>query len=208
MKILSHHCRIVITVSAIIALGGCRGDISDKPPIHLNPNMDNQRYYQAQEPNPFFADERAMRPQVPGTIAIGEMRDNSHLHQGKIGGKFADKLAIRLSPKMLAYGKQRYEIYCTPCHGFTGESKEAVLVKRGIKVRPPSYLDPRLRAMPLGQIFHTMSNGVRNMPPFKAQIPVADRWAIAAYVRVLQVAGTASIERVPRAVAKQKGWRK
>jgi hypothetical protein len=191
-----------------LTLLGCRGDLSRDPPIHLNPNMDDQAYLEAQEPSTHFDNGRGMRQPVPGTIAIGSLKDNEGFYRGKRQGQFVDRLQVALNRRLLDRARRRYEIYCAPCHGLTGEGTDAPMRKRGMIVPPPSYLDPRLRAMPVGQIFDLISNGVRNMPAYAPQIPTRDRWAIAAYVRALQIAGSATIERVPRAIAEQKGWAK
>lgn len=192
-------------LASLVGLTACRGNKSPNPPIHLQQNMDFQKRFEMQEENPFFADRRAMRPQPKHTIAVGELRESKLFYQGLLGDKVSPRLPLRLNQRLLARGQDRYRIYCSRCHGLAGDGK-GILTKRNIKVPPTSYLEPRLLAQPVGHFFQVMSKGIRNMPSLAAQIPVRDRWAIAAYVRALQIAGAASLEQVPAATARQKGW--
>jgi mono/diheme cytochrome c family protein len=202
----SSFFRAGLFVSLLLFLG-CRGNLSEEPPVHLNPNMDNVARYDPQEPSRFFEDERAMRPEVPGTVARGSLKSDSHLFRGKgPDGQPAATLPVDLSRELLLRGRARYDIYCTPCHGGAGMG-DGIVVKKGL-LPPPSFHDDRIRAMPVGQIFDVISRGVRNMPPYGPQIPVRDRWAIIGYVRALQAGRTASIEDVPADIAASKGWKK
>ena len=176
----------VLAVSA--AVFGCRGEKSADPPVHLNLNMDFQAKFKAQTQNEFFADRRADRSPVPGTIAMGELEEDAHFFAGQVAGAFAKELPAALAKdlkKTLARGKDRYDIYCRVCHGGLGDGK-GITTTRNMVVQPTSYFDPRVLGMELGEFFEIISNGRRNMPPLRYQIPAADRWAIAAYVRVLQ----------------------
>jgi mono/diheme cytochrome c family protein len=146
-----------------------------------------------------------MRPPVPGTVAVGEPKQDAHLERGKLGGENASTLPLELDRELLDRGRRRYDIYCAPCHDRTG-SGNGIVVQRGL-VPPPSFHDARIRAMPVGEIFNVISNGVRNMPSYAAQIPVRDRWAITAYVRALQVARKAGLEDVPADIAGSKGFK-
>lgn len=207
MRTVSIALRAAAIFAALtMGLAGCRGDLATDPPIHLNPNMDNQKYIQAQEPSTFWKDGRGMRPQVPGTIAIGELHESTRLYQGTVRGKPVKKLPVKLTENLLKRGQARYNIYCRPCHGRTGTAKHAPVPTRGMVIQPTSYLEPRLRRAPIGHFFQVITNGIRNMPSYAVQIPVRDRWAIAAYVRVLQIAGSQPIERIPPAVRQRKGW--
>lgn len=201
----------------VLAAGlGCRGTTSESAPIHLNPNMDDQGYVEAQEPSAFFADGRGNRLPVAGTVRRGAtaaerediLREDDHRYRGRQPGTdgkvFAHTLPMELTPALLARGRERYGIYCTVCHDATGGG-DGVVVRRGM-VQPPPYDDQRLLAMPVGLLFDVVSNGVRNMPSYAAQIPVDDRWAIVAYVRALQVARTATLDDVPPEVARERGW--
>lgn len=176
------------------ALAGCRGTTSSQPPIHVQLNMDHQRRLEAQESFGFFSDGRAMRPRVEGTVPRGALYADDHLYRGRDdAGGFAatlpshgpDGKTLALDEKFLAHGQTRYQIFCSPCHDATGHG-DGLVGARGM-VRPPSLYDPRIMAMPVGQYFDIISNGVNNMPSYRVQIPPKDRWAIAAYVRTLQI---------------------
>lgn len=169
------------------------------PRIHIIRDMDNQMYYEAQSANPLFADGRAMRPPVPGTVARGEDELDDHLHRG-LGpdGSFVDAFPaqVKVDPALLARGRERYGIYCAPCHGYTGWGDGMIsrrvreLQGRNVTdiqwVPPTSYHTPNMQTYPVGQLVHVITNGVRNMPPYGAQVDTHDRWAIAAYVKALQ----------------------
>ena len=200
-------------ISSVLGLGviaaglaACRGQQSEETPIHLNPNMDNQQYLQPQEPSPLFADGRAMRPEVPGTIPVGELREDDHMFRGTVGGVPATTLPVELDDALLARGRERFDIYCTPCHDGAGTG-QGIVVKRGM-LPPPSFHDDRIKAMPVGEIYGVITNGVRNMPSYAVQIPPEDRWAIVAYVRALQLSRSASLSDVPADIAASKGWTK
>ena len=191
---------------------GCRGDTSSKPPIHLNQNMDFQARLDAQEETSFFADGRAMRPQPEGTVARGELRDDTYLHQGKSNDRYGVSLPatddqgrpFELSRAFVERGRERYNIYCAPCHGQTGVGN-GIVVARGM-LPPPSFHDERLLGFPLGQIYDVVTNGARNMSGYKWQIPVRDRWAIAVYVRAIQISRNARLSEIPAEEAAAQGW--
>jgi cytochrome c553 len=137
------------------------------------------------EQSTVFEDRRAARPLVPGTVARGQLRADTALYTGKTGDALVEALPIPLTAQMLSRGRERYEVFCTPCHGRVGTG-EGIVVKRGMRP-PPSYHIQRLREAPLGHFFDVMTNGFGVMADYAAQIPPADRWAIAAYIRALQV---------------------
>ena len=175
---------------------GCQGDITGSSPVHLNPNMDNVNYIEAQEPNPFFADGRGMRPHVEGTFPFNGTAiagvNKQHLYEGKLNGEYVATLPaegpsgekITFGVDMVERGQERYNIYCAPCHSESGDG-QGVVIKRGM-VMPPSFHEDRIMAMTLGQLYHTITYGARNMKGYQSQIPVKDRWAIATYLRALQ----------------------
>jgi mono/diheme cytochrome c family protein len=188
---------------AVLALAACRGNRSDEPPVHLNPNMDFQEKLEPQERNDFFADGRAMRLPPAGTVAVGFLKDDDHLHRGRnLDGTLADALppSIKLDEKLLARGQERFEIYCQPCHGTTGHG-DGPATRRGggfpPGVAPANLHMKRLQPEALGYFFHVVTNGKGKMRPYKAQIPVEDRWAIVAWVRTLQVSHTAKASDIP-----------
>ena len=181
-----HHASLALV---LLALGGCaRGCTSSRPPIHLNPNMDIQPRYEPQAASAFFYDGSAMRQPVPGTVARGELRDL--LNEGPYWtgltpeGEFATEVPLEATDAVRARGRERYDIYCATCHDTHGDGK-GILFERG-KVPTPTFHSDRLRQMPVGQIFDTVTNGFGLMPAYKYPIPVADRWAIILHLRELQ----------------------
>jgi mono/diheme cytochrome c family protein len=169
--------------------------------------MDWQPKYKAQRSNPIFADQRATRPDEPGTVAVGELREDDHLYRGKVGAAWASTFPdqIALDDKTMARGKERFGIYCTPCHGQAGRgdgmvSKRAEeLQNKGVTgawVPPTDITQDNLRYQPVGELFNSITNGVRNMPPYGTQITTEDRWAIVLYVRALQRSHSGSLQDV------------
>ncbi|MFH0793158.1 MAG: cytochrome c [bacterium] len=179
-----------------------RGSTSTKPPIHLIPDMDTQPKFKPQSRNLLFADHRAMRPSVPGTVAWDDLQTDDHLYTGKVNGEWATTFPFEVSDEVMNRGRQRYEIYCSVCHGLTGEG-DGIVQKRVERltdvtwVPPPSYHTDTIRDRPVGHLFNTITNGIRTMPPYGPLIPVRDRWAIVAYIRALQRSQNARMEDVP-----------
>lgn len=175
-----------------LSTAGCRGETSAQTPLMPERNMYQQQRYNAQARSKFFEDGRAMRKPVPHTFAR-EMIVESEVANGELPDGSGYVLAIpdvvvaQLGgmDKAIERGHERYEIYCTPCHDSTGAG-QGLVVKRGM-TQPPSLHDQRVRHMPDGQLFATISNGVRTMPAYSYSIPVDDRWAIVSYVRALEV---------------------
>jgi mono/diheme cytochrome c family protein len=193
--------------AALALLGGCRGMQSSRPPIHLNPNMDEQHRFDPQEANPLYADGRAMRTPMPGTVPFAPQADDALMLTGRgADGQLTSTLppGVTLDRALLERGRNRYEVFCTPCHDVSG-SGQGTVVARGF-LPPPTFHDDRLRSMPIGHFYDVATHGIRNMPAYGPQIPVEDRWAIAAYVRVLQRSHMAARADVPVEVVSQKGW--
>lgn len=198
----------LFALAAPLALSlGCQGNRSELPPVHLINQMDFQQRYDAQEVNPFFKNVdcavaenkhtcqgRANRLPVQGTVAVGFLKDDDELHRGRgPDGRLIDRLpaSIKLGPELLARGEERYNIYCQPCHDYTGGGRGIATMRGGgFSVQPKNLHEPQVRAMPLGYFFDVITNGKGTMLPYAAQIPAADRWAISAWVRTLQVART------------------
>ncbi len=180
------QARLAGAVLVLLTTAGClRGCPSEKPPIHPNPSMDDQPKLLAQDESKFFYDGAGMRPPVPGTIARGELRQDPTFFEGKgADGKFVAQSPVAASEAVLERGKQRYTIYCQPCHDPRGGGT-GILFQRG-KVPTTAVHDPRIVAYPDGQIFDVITNGIGLMPSYKWPIPPQDRWAIVAYVRELQ----------------------
>ncbi|MGH9789566.1 MAG: c-type cytochrome [Candidatus Acidiferrales bacterium] len=143
----------------------------------------------------FFADGRGARQPVEGTVARGQLRDDEHLYTGKVNGELVTTFPFAVTREVLERGRERFNIYCTPCHGFAGEG-DGMIVRRGFK-QPPSYHIERLQTAPAGHFFDVMSNGFGAMPDYAAQVAVEDRWAIVAYIRALQLSRNATLADVP-----------
>lgn len=199
-KIFIYGSLILITLALIppAIIARARAVNSPEPRIHLVQDMDNQPRYEAQHANPLFADGRAMRPPVPGAVARGRLDDDDHFYRGIDGDEWATTFPaqVRVTREFVEHGRERFNIYCTPCHGMAGYG-DGMVNKRAMElmnlgtngttwVQPKSVHEAQIRAQPLGQYFNSITNGVRNMPAYGPQIPVRDRWAIVAYVKALQ----------------------
>lgn len=201
--------RIVLgSLLPLLALAGCRGVASEEPPIHLQQNMDFQERGDPQERNDFFADGRVMRPPVEGTVAYGHLKEDDHLWRGRLpNGQLADALpaGMELTPALLDRGQARYNIYCQPCHGELAYG-DGPATRRGggFAVKPANLHQKKFLPVPLGYVYDVITNGKGSMKSYKAQIPVEDRWAIAAWVRTLQVAGQGQQSDVPEQAANQR----
>jgi len=188
---------LLISVVLGMLATSCVGTESEEPPIVGIRNMYEQPRYDTQEKRPFFADQRSMRPKVEGAVsremepvltwATGRTADDAYIMETP-----AQIIAERGgTAAFLERGKDRYDIYCSPCHSYSGDGKGMVsrradqLGAAGLVA--PSFHDDRLRHVPDGQVFATITNGVRNMPSYAHNLPVDDRWAIVLYVRALQL---------------------
>jgi hypothetical protein len=180
-----------------LMVGACyRGKPSEDPPIHLNPNMDSQPKYEAQGKSEFYKNKSTMRMPVPGTIARGELREDNAYYNGKsLDGELLYRLPIDINLQVLKRGRERYNIYCSPCHDQIGAG-QGIVVKKGFLPPPSLHLD-RLRESPDGHFYDVITNGIRNMPAYKHQIPVYDRWTIVAYIRALQRSQNATLSDIP-----------
>jgi Cytochrome C oxidase, cbb3-type, subunit III len=174
----------MICLSALALLfTGCRMDMHEQPK------------YLPYEPTTFFDDGRSERPVVPGTVARGQLRLDELLYTGKENGAFANKFPFPITRADLERGRQRYNIYCTPCHDYTG-SGQGIVVQRGFPP-PPSYHIDRLRQAPVGHFFDVMTSGYGSMYSYASRIEPEDRWRIAAYIRVLQLSEHSTVQDVP-----------
>ena len=181
-------------------LAGCRGSVSEAPPIHLNPNMDSQERFDAQEANPFFEDGRAMREPVPGTVARGMLKEDTRFYLGReLDGTFVATMPVPISQEVLERGQERYNIYCAVCHDEAGTGQGIIITGNYGYTPAPSYHDATVAARMAadGYVYDVIANGVRTMPGYAQQIPVADRWAITAYIRALQRSQNTGVEDVP-----------
>ena len=167
-----------LALSVLLAAAGCRQDMHDQPK------------YTAYKPSGFFSDQRSARPIVEGTIARGQLYEDELLHTGRVKGQPATAFPFAIDETLMRRGRERYDIYCSPCHGLTGEG-DGMVVQRGYR-RPPSFHTDRLREAPPGHVFDVITNGLGAMPDYAAQVAVRDRWAIAAYMRALQLSQNAA----------------
>jgi mono/diheme cytochrome c family protein len=170
-------------VFAAIALSGCRQDMHDAPS------------YDPLQASPFFANGAASRTLVANTVARGQLREDELFYTGKLNGQAATEFPMPVTADLMARGQERFNVFCSPCHGRTGQGN-GMIVQRGFR-QPPSYHEERLRNAPVGYFFDVMTNGFGAMQDYAAQVPPADRWAIAAYIRALQLSQGASVADVP-----------
>ncbi len=161
----------------------------------LRQAMYDQEKYEPLERSTFFADGQSFRPQVPETVARGQLRLDTHFYEGKVAGQLTDALPVPVTTELLKQGQQRYGIYCTPCHGLTGQG-DGIIVQRGLK-QPPSFHQQRLRDMPIAYFFDVITNGYGVMYSYASRIPVEDRWAISAYIRTLQLSQNVEFDQLP-----------
>jgi len=188
-----------IAIALVVGVTGCaRGCTSSRPPIHLNPSMDDQPKVLAQTASPFFYNGSAMREPVPGTVAMDGLKEDAAFYTGKgADGQFVAKIPVPVDEKVLARGADRYRIYCQPCHDAKGDGK-GILFQRG-NVPTASFHQEKILNYPDGQIFDVITNGQGLMPGYKWPIPPADRWAIISYVRELERKRLASAAAAPAA---------
>jgi mono/diheme cytochrome c family protein len=175
----------LIVVFVAVVGSGCRQDMHDQPK------------YIAMRESTFFPDARSARPLVEGTVARGHLRDDDLLYTGKANGAPSAVFPFPVDASVMARGRERFDVFCAPCHGRTGEG-DGMVVLRGYR-RPPSIHQDRLRDAPAGHFFDVITNGFGAMPDYAVQIKAADRWAIVAYVRALQLSGHATVADVPAA---------
>jgi hypothetical protein len=174
---------IFLCLAAAASLASCRQDMHDQPK------------YKPQRGSSFFADGRSNRPSVPGTIARGMLVEDELLHTGKENGEFSKVFPFEVTASVLARGQERYTIFCAPCHDATGFGN-GIVVQRGMKQAASYHID-RLRDAAPGYFFDVITHGFGAMYDYSDRIKVEDRWAIAAYIRVLQKAQSAKLADVP-----------
>lgn len=180
---------------------------SPRTRIAIVQDMGKQPKYRPQSENPMFADDRAMRLPVAGTVAREGFSADERYTRGVDGGQWTKIMPVPVDMKLMRRGQERFGIYCSVCHGLSGDGKGMIdvrmteLVEQNASqhkwVHPADLRSDAVRSRDLGQIFDTITNGVRNMPPYGSQIDIPDRWAIVAYVRALQRSQHASVEDVP-----------
>lgn len=149
-------------------------------------NMEHQSRYDPLEPSAFFADGRSARMPVVGTVPRGASATDSTARSGRdASGQVLTRLPVPVTPELLRTGQERYDIYCAPCHSRTGDGT-GMIARRGYR-QPPSFFEPRLMAKPPGYLFDVMTHGFGAMPPYDYLLDVDERWAVASYIRALQL---------------------
>lgn len=176
---------LLVVVAGCAFLAACRQDMHDTP------------RYEPLEASTFFTDGRGSRTLVANTVARGTLRQDEHLYQGKIDGQLTDSFPMPVTAEVMARGRERFNVFCAPCHGRTGQGN-GMVVQRGFRA-PPSFHEERLRTAPVGYFYDVQTNGFGAMSDYAAQVPVADRWAIAAFIRALQFSQRATVDDVPPA---------
>jgi mono/diheme cytochrome c family protein len=173
-----------LALSVMSLLSGCRID------MHVQPRQNPLSH------SDFYADQRSERPPVEGTVARGQLHEDSYFYTGKIGDKPGDYMPFPVSKEVLERGRERYNIYCSPCHSMIGDGN-GFIPSRGFARKPPSYHIDRLQKASVGYFYDVISNGFGIMPDYASQIPPRDRWNIVAYVRALQLSQNATRADVP-----------
>jgi mono/diheme cytochrome c family protein len=176
---------LLLALSVAALLAGCRQDMHDQPKFKPLGESD------------VFGDHRSARPLVEGAVARGHLDDDEWLATGKENGQDATEFPWPVTSEVMARGRDRYDIFCSPCHDRTG-SGDGMIVRRGYR-RPPSFHIDRMRQAAVGHFFDVITNGFGAMPDYRAQVPAPDRWAIAAYIRALQASQHATLDAVPPA---------
>jgi mono/diheme cytochrome c family protein len=174
---------VACCLAAGLLSAACRQDMHDQPKFKPYAKDD------------FFADRRSARPLPEGTIARGHLREDSVLYTGKAAGKPVDAFPFAVTAGVMARGQERFDIFCAPCHGRTGDG-DGMIVRRGYR-KPPTFHQDRLRQTAPGYTFDVITNGFGAMPDYAQQIPVRDRWAIVAYIKALQRSQNTAVGTVP-----------
>lgn len=180
------NLRFVSLIGLLFCLGGlagCRLDMRDQP------------RYEPLEESTFFADHASARPRMADTVARNQPVLDDQLHTGRVGGQVADSFPFTVTVAVLERGQERYNIFCTPCHGLVGDGK-GIITDYGMPV-PTSFHDPDLRAEAAGYYFTIITDGTRVMPSYASRIPPEDRWAIIAYIRALQLSQHVEAAQLP-----------
>ncbi len=176
-------------IVGFVLLPACRQDMHDMP------------RYEPLEASDFFADGQSARPLIEGTVARGQLLEDEHLYTGRINGRLAETFPFPITGAILERGRERFNIYCAPCHSRLGEGS-GMIVHRGFQ-RPPSFHTDRLRDAPAGHFFDVITHGFGAMYSYAYRVVPRDRWAITAYIRVLQLSQNATLSDVPQEVRSQ-----
>ena len=213
-RVIVYTVMVLLLVALVppVVIARVRSTPSESRPIHIVQDMDIQPKFKPQTVNPLFADSRAMRPEIIGAVARGETYLDTHLNDGVVDGAWASTVpdSIELSASFLRHGQSRFNIYCAPCHGWNGfgggmVNRRAMALMENAEgprdgtawTQVRNIHDPGWSEQPIGQIFNTITNGKNSMAGYASQVPVRDRWAIAAYAKALQRSQNASMQDVP-----------
>lgn len=177
--------RLIGASALLLTVGACRQDMHDQPK------------YRGLRGSDFFANGQSARPLIANTVARGHLNEDRLLMTGKDGASDTTVFPFPVTEQVMARGQERFNIYCSPCHGQTGMG-DGMIVRRGFR-RPPSFSEERLRTAAVGHFYDVITNGLGVMPDYQTQVPVNDRWAIVAYVRALQLSAYAPLDVVPAA---------
>ena len=175
--------RLVALALVVGTVAACRQDMHDQP--KMKPLRESE----------MFPDGRSARPLVAGTVARGMLREDEAFFTGRTEAGFVSEPPVKVTSELLLRGRERFEVFCSPCHGRTGRG-DGMVVQRGFKP-PPTYHSERLRTLPIGYLYDVATRGFGAMSGYAEQVPPADRWAIVAYVRVLQYSEYAPVADVP-----------
>ena len=175
--------KAIVALAALLLTSACRLDMHDQPK------------YTPLKQSDFFNDARSARHPVEGTVARGQLNDDTLLATGRANGQLSADFPFPVTAETVARGRERYDIFCAPCHDRTGRGN-GMIVRRGYR-QPPSFHLDRLRQAPAGHFVDVMTNGFGAMPDYRSQVPAADRWAITAYIRALQLSASATLDSVP-----------
>jgi mono/diheme cytochrome c family protein len=186
----------VALITAAVVLAGCAGTASRESPIVIFPDMDRQGKYKPQAESPIFADQRASRRPVEGTVAVGMLKEDDAFYTGVVDNQWIGKNPLTIDMNVLQTGQRRFNTYCAPCHDRAGQGR-GVVGQRAIWI-PTNLHEDRVKAFNDGEVFYVMTNGRRSMPSYRFQVSAEDRWAIVAYVRALQRTTGATVEDVPQ----------
>ena len=178
---------LLAAAGVLLACAGCRLD------MHVQPR------YNPYDPTDFFGDGLSARQPVAGTVARGDLTlgPDELLYTGKLNGQPADTFPFPVTKEIVERGRERYDVFCSPCHGYTGDG-DGMIVQRGFR-HPPSLHDDRLKTSPAGHFFDVITNGFGVMYPYGYRVPPRDRWAIIAYIRALQLSRSVAVADLPEA---------
>ena len=192
-RFLTRFVRYSWVVLLVALLAACHQDMYNQPKV------------QTYEPSTFFADGRGSRPNVPGAVAVGAAQTDTYLYTGLVDGAEGDVMPFAVSRELLERGQQQYDIWCSVCHGEAGYGQSMVAERGGIV--PANFHQERLVQAPIGHFFNVITHGVyrgdannggyQSMYGYASRVSAEDRWAIAAYMRALQLSQNATLDDVP-----------